>query len=74
MNGISNNEKANLLMEHSSFRELLSDEEHRELMSSIIGLKAQRLFAPAEISMGITPVPGYALYLIRKKYFPEYPV
>lgn len=53
VNGISNNEKANLLMEKLSFRELLSDKEHRDLMSSVIGLKANRLFAPAEINIGI---------------------
>ncbi|MDH6314039.1 ABC-type transport system involved in multi-copper enzyme maturation permease subunit [Parabacteroides sp. PFB2-10] len=53
VNGISNNEKANLLMEKLSFRELLADKEHRDLMSSIIGLKSNRLFAPAEINIGI---------------------
>lgn len=54
MNGISNNEKASLLMEKASLRELLADEEHRDLMSAIISLKGQQLFAPAEIQMGVS--------------------
>src|SRR5690554_8235748 len=35
MNGISNNEKANLLMEQAPFKELLSNTEHRDLLDNI---------------------------------------
>jgi hypothetical protein len=52
MNGISNNEKANLLMEKNSFKELLSNVEHRNLLDNIISLKANYLFAPAERNTG----------------------
>lgn len=54
INGISNNEKANLLMEKHSFKELLSDVEHRDLLNNIIGLKGYCLFAPAEVNMGVS--------------------
>lgn len=53
VNGISNNEKANLLMKENSFRTLLGDVEHRDLLNNIIGLKGYWLFAAPEIRMGI---------------------
>ncbi len=52
MNGISNNEKANLLMEQAPFKELLSDVEHRDLLDNITSLKANNLFAYAERNVG----------------------
>jgi hypothetical protein len=52
MNGISNNEKANLLMERYPFKELLSDTEQRDLLDYVILLKANNLFAPAERNIG----------------------
>ena len=52
MNGISNNEKANLLMEKYAFKELLSDVEQRDLLDYVISLKVNNLFAPAERNIG----------------------
>lgn len=52
MNGISNNEKASLLMEQFPFKELLSNVEHRDLLDNITSLKASYLFAPAEYIIG----------------------
>jgi hypothetical protein len=52
MNGISNNEKANLLMEQSPFKELLSSIAHRDLLDNITSLKANYLFAHAERNVG----------------------
>ena len=52
MNGISNNEKANLLMEQYPFKKLLADVEHRDLLDNVISLKANYLFAPAERNIG----------------------
>ena len=54
MNGISNNEKANLLIQQRPFKELLSDPEQRDLLDNIIALKANTLFAPAERNIGNT--------------------
>jgi len=54
MNGISNNEKANLLMEQASFKELLADGEHRDLLDNIVSLKANHLFAYAEQNVATT--------------------
>jgi len=69
VNGISNNEKANLLMEHSSFRDLLSNVEHRDLISCIINLKGQRLFAPAEINIGVTQFRDTLYALLERNTF-----
>ena len=52
MNGISNSEKANLLMEKLPFKELLSNVEHRDLLDNITSLKANYLFAYAERNVG----------------------
>jgi len=54
MNGISNNEKANLLIQQHSFKELLTDPKHRDLLNNVISLKANVLFAPAEQNIGIS--------------------
>ena len=53
MNGISNNEKASLLMEEYPFKELLANVEHRDLLDNITALKANCLFALAEHHIGI---------------------
>lgn len=53
VNGISNNEKANLLMEKQSFKELLSDAAQRDLLNNIISLKGYQLFAIPEVQMGV---------------------
>ncbi|RAZ39035.1 hypothetical protein DK853_48260, partial [Klebsiella oxytoca] len=45
INGLSNNEKANLLLEKHTFKELLADVEQRNLQNNIVGLEASRLFA-----------------------------
>ena len=54
MNGISDFEKANLLIQKRPFKELLIDPEQRDLLNSIISLKANVLFAPAELNVGYT--------------------
>ena len=53
-NGISNSEKANLLMQKRPFKELLVDPEQRDILDNIIALKAFTLFAPAERNIGNT--------------------
>lgn len=53
INGISNNEKASLLMEKQTFKELLADVEYRDLLSNIISMKTYRLFAVPEINIGV---------------------
>ena len=53
INGISNNEKANLLMEKHSFKDLLADVDHRDLVDNIVGLRAEELFAHPEMSIGV---------------------
>jgi ABC-type transport system involved in multi-copper enzyme maturation permease subunit len=52
--GVSQQEKANLLMEQYSFREILADASRRDLANPLIALKASRLFAPAEVRTGIS--------------------
>jgi hypothetical protein len=52
MNGISNNEKANLLIQKYPFKDLLTDPNQRDLLNNIISQKANVLFAPAELKVG----------------------
>ena len=52
LNGISNSEKANLLIQQYPFKELLADPEHRDLLNNIIAQKANVLFATAERNIG----------------------
>jgi hypothetical protein len=52
VNGISQQERAALLMEKQSLSDLLADISHRDLMNALISLKADRLFAPAEVRIG----------------------
>lgn len=53
VNGISNNEKASLLMEKQNFKDLLANVDHRDLLDNIISLKANKLFANPEINLGV---------------------
>ena len=53
INGISNSEKANLLMEKHAFKDLLADVEYRDLLDNVISLKGYKLFAPSEVKMGV---------------------
>lgn len=69
INGISNNEKANLLMEKRAFKELLSDVEHRDLTDNIISLKAFDLFAHAELNTGISVFRDSLYSLLEKNTF-----
>ena len=59
INGLSNNEKANLLLEKHTFKELLADVEQRNLQNNIVGLEASRLFARSEINMGVDAFRDY---------------
>ena len=52
LNGISNSEKANLLIQQYPFKDLLNDPKQRDLLDYIISLKANTLFAPAERNVG----------------------
>lgn len=52
MNGISNSEKANLLMAQYPFKELLANPEQRDLLDNVTSLKANYLFAHAEENIG----------------------
>ncbi len=69
MNGISNNEKASLLMEQASFKELLADGEHRDLLDNIISLKANYLFAYAEQNVGYNEYRDSLRNLLQRNLF-----
>lgn len=52
-NGISDNEKASLLMQKRTFKDLISDPEQRPMVNSFLELKAGLLFAPVEQAIGV---------------------
>lgn len=53
INGISNNEKANLLMEKHQLKDLLADVKYRDLVDNIIALRGDQLFSHPEMSIGV---------------------
>jgi ABC-type transport system involved in multi-copper enzyme maturation permease subunit len=53
INGISDSEKANILLSQRPFNDLISDTEYRNLVNHLVGQKAFQLFAPAELNIGI---------------------
>jgi hypothetical protein len=69
MNGISNYEKANLLAAQYSFKELLTDTEHRDLLDNVIALKANALFAPAERTVGYKEYRDSLREVLRRNIF-----
>lgn len=74
INGISNNEKAVLLLEKRTFKELLVDMELRNLQNNIVGQEASRLFARAEINMGVEAFRDSLYSLLKRNTFFEYKV
>jgi hypothetical protein len=67
MNGISNSEKASILLGQQTFKDLLADIEYRNLMNNIVGLKAFQLFAPAELNIGVDAFRD-SLYSVLNSY------
>jgi ABC-type transport system involved in multi-copper enzyme maturation permease subunit len=67
INGINNFEKANILLERQTFKELLADSENRNMINEIVALKASQLFAPAEVNIGVRAVRD-SMYSILKNY------
>lgn len=66
INGISNNEKANLLFEKNTLKELLSDTKLRNLQDNIIALESNRIFAWSEMNMGVKAFRD-TLYAVLKR-------
>lgn len=69
INGISNSEKASLLMEKQTFKELLTDVEYRDLLNNIISLKTYRLFAVPEINIGVDTFRDSLYTLLERNTF-----
>lgn len=69
INGISNNEKASLLMEKQTFKELLSEVEYRDLLNNIISQKAYSLFAVPEINIGVDTFRDSLYTLLERNTF-----
>ena len=69
INGISNNEKAILLLETRTFKELLADVELRNLQNNIVGQEASRLFARSEINMGVEAFRDSLYSMLKRNTF-----
>ncbi len=68
-NGISNQEKANLLLEKHTFRQMLGDAENKGLLNDFIVLKASELFAQAEINTGVSAFRDSVYSLLARNTF-----
>ena len=73
INGISNNEKSNLLMEKYSFLDLLNLSEHRNIFDNIIYLRAKLLFADAEINIGTSTFKDSLRSFLQRNSFNNIP-
>lgn len=69
VNGISNNEKSNLLLEKRTFKELLSDVKLRNIQDNIIGLEGNRIFARPEIKIGVTSFRDSLYAMLKRNTF-----
>jgi hypothetical protein len=69
LNGISNNEKASILMEKHNFKELLANSEHKNLTSNIITLRANHLFADSEINIGVLAFRDSVYAVLKRNTF-----
>jgi ABC-type transport system involved in multi-copper enzyme maturation permease subunit len=67
--GLTNDEKANQLMEKQNLKDLLANDEYRELSSSVIRLKAKQLFAPAELTTDISAFRESVYALLNRNTF-----
>lgn len=68
-NGLSNDEKALLLMQRYSFKELQSDVDHLYLMNSFINLKASYLFAESQHNIGIEAFRDSLFNIVKESEF-----
>lgn len=68
-NGISNNEKVNLLSRKHSFKTLLGDVENRELLDNIIGLRANEMFARSEMNVAMKVFRDSVYALLNRNSF-----
>ncbi len=69
INGISNNEKAILLLEKHTLKELLADVELRNLQNNIVGLEASRLFARSEMNIGVEAFRDSLYAMLKRNTF-----
>jgi ABC-type transport system involved in multi-copper enzyme maturation permease subunit len=68
-NGISNAEKANLLVGKQGFKDLLSNASHRKLLDYFIDQRANQLFSPCEINMGVNVFRDSVLSVLKQNPF-----
>ena len=68
-NGISDGEKANLLMRDTPIKELLADEEYRYLTDQFIMLRTSNLFTEAEIGAGVKVLRDSLFSILEKNTF-----
>ncbi|MBQ4278537.1 MAG: xanthan lyase [Rikenellaceae bacterium] len=66
-NGLSKDEKANLLFQEKTFAELLADPKNRDLTDNLIGLQGGRLFSRAALNFGEDKVRD-SVYAVLKDY------
>jgi ABC-type transport system involved in multi-copper enzyme maturation permease subunit len=67
--GVNNYEKANLLFEKFSFRDLLSEVEHRNIMDNITLQQASLLFSNAEMNIGTSVFRDSIFEILKRNEF-----
>ncbi len=69
INGLSNDEKALLMMQERSFKDLLTEVEHRDLINNFINISSSQLFAEGQMKMGIAAFRDSLFSIVKSNEF-----
>jgi len=69
MNGLSNDEKANILLQDHSFNEILSDEAQKDIIGNVIKLKGDVLFSNIQYKVGSDKFESFLKQMLNEYRF-----
>ena len=69
INGLSNDEKALLMMQERSFKDLLTEVEYRSLINNFVNISSGQLFAEGQMKMGFVPFRDSLLSIVKSNEF-----
>ena len=72
-NGISDEERINVLLQKESMAQILADTSRRSLTSVLVGLKSEQLFAHAEREAGVDSVKRHIYSILDENKFQNLP-
>ncbi len=73
MNGITDEEKVNVLLKKQSMAQILNDTSKRSLVPVLVGLKSEQLFAHGERSVGVDTLKKVIYEILDENRFRNFP-